>query len=135
VFPETPCCLGKELEDGVYRTPEWFPIPFTATLGEGWRGMRIHNSVWLVKGPSTIGSHGESRATNWLAFDPISLDDLTPDQVWAALRATPGLIVSEDSEVVIFQPGSQSDASNSGVRKMIFTRLFHPFAGHLSAKG
>lgn len=108
LFPDTDACcpnFGKPLAAGHYRTPEWFAIPFLFTLGDGWRGEgeEVDNSIWIEQG-------GTSRSTRYLGFIPIP-GDRSPDDVWAELRATPGLIVGEDADVIIAGlPAKQFDA-------------------------
>jgi DNA-binding beta-propeller fold protein YncE len=135
VLPESLCCFGQPLDAGVYRTPDWFDIPFMITIGDGWRSIasRGENLLSIVRGPHTIGSHGESRSTEWVVFIPIP-GNLSPEAVWEEVRATPGLVAGEDSAVTIAGlPAKQFEGtpdpdqiSGSNLRFPIFEKILFP---------
>ena len=87
-FSSANCCEGNEVDAGEYRTPGWFDIPLTMTIGGGWRVVNEQQAqvFALVQGENELGD-----ASRWLYF--MVAPDLAPLDVANQLVAMPGFTV------------------------------------------
>ena len=108
-LPRSGCCDGVEISAGTYQLPNYWGIPLTVAVGEGWRAV-FDNTAALMA--FAQGQNEAADPSRWLYLIRAPLD-VSPEDVIADMAAMTAISVTAGPEAVEIAgfPGSQLDAT------------------------
>ena len=98
-----------EVSAGTYQLPNYWGVPLTVAVGEGWRAVFDHSAALMA---FAQGQNEAADPSRWLYLIRAQLD-VSPEDVIADMAAMTSISVTAGPEAVEIAgfPGSQLDAT------------------------